>query len=75
MGNPTKKQNALKATDVARTSYSIPEFCAMNDISVSMYGKMRRDGLIPREMRIGRRVLITAESAAAWRVEREAASA
>jgi hypothetical protein len=71
MANPTKEKNALKATGVARTSFSIPEFCAMNDISVSMYGKMRRDGLNPREMRLGRRVLISKESAAAWRVERE----
>jgi hypothetical protein len=79
MGNPTKTEAREKfkkrVTDVPRLAYSIEEFCALVDISVSMYGKMRREGLTPREMRMGRRVLISTEAMAAWRVERETASA
>jgi hypothetical protein len=79
MGNPTKTEAREKfkkrVTDVPRFAYSIEEFCALVDISVSMYGKMRREGLTPREMRMGRRVLISKEAMTAWRTEREAASA
>ncbi len=54
---------------------SISRFCARHDISRATYYNLRQAGLGPREMRIGARVLITAEAAAAWRREREAASA
>jgi hypothetical protein len=77
MPNPNKAEAlaALKAlTGAARAAYSISEFCAMVDISVSMYGKLRREGLTPREMRLGRRVLISSEALAQWRTEREAAA-
>jgi len=53
---------------------SISRFCARHDISRATYYNLRQAGLGPREMRIGARVLITAEAAAAWRREREAAS-
>ena len=79
MPNPTKTQAReefkKRVTDVPRLAYSIEEFCALVDISVSMYGKMRREGLTPREMRLGRRVLISKEAMTAWRTEREAESA
>ena len=79
MGNPTKTEAREKfkkrVADVPRVAYSIEEFCALVDISVSMYGKMRREGLTPREIRLGRRVLISTEAMSAWCAEREAASA
>jgi hypothetical protein len=53
---------------------SISRFCARHDISRATYYNLRQSGLGPREMRIGTRVLITAEAAAAWRREREAAT-
>ena len=56
------------------TAYSIPEFCAANDISEGFYRKLRDQGLAPRETRVLRRVLITVEAADEWRREREAAS-
>lgn len=59
-----------------RLALSIPEFCRAHGISEGMYYKMKKQnrGLIPREMKIGTRTLITLEAAAKWRVEREAAS-
>lgn len=54
---------------------SLPEFCRRNAISLPFYYKLKAQGLGPRELRLGARVLITAESAEAWRREREAETA
>ncbi|MGY3132006.1 hypothetical protein ACVWZM_002688 [Bradyrhizobium sp. USDA 4501] len=77
MANKTKAENAAAAAAAAveRTAYSVPEFCAANDISEGLYRKLRGLGLAPRETRILRRVIITKEAADRWRAEREAASA
>jgi hypothetical protein len=57
-------------------AFSIDEFCARHGpISRSYYYKLKELGLGPREIKIGTRVLISAEAAAAWRREREAATA
>jgi hypothetical protein len=76
---PSKKKAvnaaAAAANAVPRTAFSVPEFCAANNISEGLYRKIRDRGLGPREFRILRRVLITVEAATAWRREREAASA
>jgi hypothetical protein len=53
------------------TAYSIPEFCNANRISEGYYFKLRARGEAPDEMRIGRRVIVTAEALAKWRKERE----
>jgi hypothetical protein len=57
-----------------RLALSIPEFCTAHGFSEGMYYKMRKQGLTPREMKVGTRTLITFEAAAQWRAEREAAS-
>ena len=57
-----------------RLALSIPEFCAAHGFSEGMYYKMRKQGVTPREMKVGTRTLITFEAAADWRTEREAAS-
>jgi hypothetical protein len=75
MPNPSKELLKATTTGAPRLAFSVAEFCALIDISISMYGKMRREGLTPRELRFGRRVLITPESIEQWRREREAASA
>jgi hypothetical protein len=54
---------------------SIAQFCAAHQISESSYFKMRAAGLGPQEIQVGRRRIISLESAAAWRAEREAATA
>jgi predicted DNA-binding transcriptional regulator AlpA len=55
-------------------AFSIDEFCARHCFSRAYFYKLRQEGHGPREMKVGTRVLITAESAAAWRREREAAT-
>lgn len=57
-------------------AYSIPSFCAAHGhLSEAMYFKMKGQGLGPVEMRVGNRILISAEAAAAWRRQRETAAA
>jgi hypothetical protein len=58
-----------------RLALSIIEFCKSHGISQGFYFKLRAQGLGPREMRLGSRTLVTLEAAAAWRAERENASA
>jgi hypothetical protein len=50
-----------------KDAYTIKGFCEAHSISVSFYFKLKAQGLGPREMRLGTRVLITRESAAIWR--------
>jgi|SRR6516225_4701867 hypothetical protein len=54
--------------------FSIASFCRAHGISEAFYFKLRQEGRGPREMRLGTRVFITHESAARWRIEREAAT-
>jgi hypothetical protein len=58
-----------------KAAYSISEFCHDHDISRASYYNMKKSGIGPREMRVNARVLISAEAAADWRREREAAAA
>ena len=55
-------------------AFSIEGFCLRHSLSVPMYYKLRQQELTPAEFRIGSRVLISKESAARWRAEREAAT-
>ena len=57
-----------------RLALSIPEFCRAHSISVSLFFKLKKLGEGPREMKVGARTLITFESAAEWRRERENAT-
>jgi hypothetical protein len=60
--------------DAVVDAFSIPQFCRRHNISESFFHKLQSHGLGPVTMRIGARTLISAESAAAWRRSREAAS-
>jgi hypothetical protein len=64
-----KKRHRPPNTPIA--AYSVPEFCQAHGISVPYYYVMRRKGLAPREMFVGRRRLISMEAAAEWRKARE----
>jgi hypothetical protein len=55
-------------------AFSVTEFCRRNRISVQLFYKLKPQGLMPPTFRLGARVLISREAAAAWRREREAAS-
>ena len=46
---------------------TISEFCKSHRISMSYFYLLRDRGLAPKVMRLGRRILITKESAAEWR--------
>src|SRR4029077_2388951 len=54
-----------------RLALTIPEFCEAHRISEAFYYKLKKQGKGPREMEVGVRKLITFESAAEWRRERE----
>jgi hypothetical protein len=55
-------------------AYTIDEFCAKHRVGRALYFKIKADGIGPKEMRVGAKVLISREAAAAWRRERETPS-
>jgi hypothetical protein len=65
--------NGRKPTDLDATNdadaYSVDEFCARHRISVQLFYKNRQQ--MPRTFKVGTRVLISKEAAAAWRRQRE----
>src|SRR5215831_17906622 len=71
----TKTTQRARFSDLPPGAYTISSFCVAHDLSESFYHKLRPLGLTPREMRVGSRVLISFESAAIWRAEREATTA
>lgn len=54
-------------------AYNVPEFCFTHRISRSHFYALLRNGLGPRLMRAGGRVLISHEAAAEWRRAMEGA--
>ncbi|MGO4506029.1 hypothetical protein AB4Z51_03345 [Bradyrhizobium sp. 2TAF36] len=71
-----KRARPLKVAPLPQCAFSIPEFCKVHGgFSLAMYWKLKSQGLGPVEMRVGRRVLISAEAASAWRREREEVAA
>lgn len=72
MARPEVTGKNLGARDIE--AFSIDEFCLRHCISRAFYYKLREDNRGPREIKIGTRVLISKEAAAAWRREREAAT-
>ena len=57
-----------------RAAFTIAEFCEAHRISRSKFYQLLNEGAAPRLMKVGTKVLITTESAARWRADREAAS-
>jgi hypothetical protein len=55
-------------------AYSLQEFCDRHRISLQLFYKLVTQGLAPQTFRVGTRVLVSKESAARWRAEREAAA-
>jgi hypothetical protein len=55
-------------------AYSVDEFCVRHRISPQLFYKLKPQGLMPVTFKVGARVLISREAAAAWRRARETAS-
>lgn len=55
--------------------YSIPQFCDAVGFSRGTFYNLAKAGKAPRVMRIGRRVVISAEAVEQWRRATEATSA
>jgi hypothetical protein len=51
--------------------HSIESFCQSNGISLRTYFALKHQGKAPREMKVGKRILITPEAEADWRRARE----
>ena len=71
----SKSRTAFAAQpSTPRLALSIAEFCSFHSISEAFYFKLKKQGNGPREMKLGGRTLISLESAAEWRRERENAT-
>jgi hypothetical protein len=55
----------------SKQSFSIEEWCALNNVSRTAFYGLLKAGLAPKTMLVGRRRLISAEAAAAWRAAME----
>lgn len=51
--------------------YDIDSFCKSHRISRALFYLLNKDGRGPKVMKVGRRTLITKESAASWRQRME----
>jgi hypothetical protein len=58
--------------DITLECFTREEFCAAHRIGRTTYHELRKSGKGPVEMRIGSKILISRESAAAWRAARDA---
>jgi hypothetical protein len=72
-----ERENMAKPDDVPRVAYTVPEFCEAHRLSLSMYYKLKKARQGPCEGHAGTKVIITFESAAAWRkrIEKPCATA
>ena len=52
-------------------TYTIPQFCDGHNVSRTHFYALLKEGKGPRLMKVGRRSLISVESAAAWRKRME----
>ena len=68
-----KRKRPRPQQPMTATVFTVTEFCEAHQISQPYYYQLRLKGLGPREMRLGRKVLISHEAAADWRRQREVA--
>jgi predicted DNA-binding transcriptional regulator AlpA len=58
-------------TNIVKQSFSIEHFCVAHGISRATFYNLVKRNLAPRRMKVGKRTLISAESAAEWRIKME----
>jgi predicted DNA-binding transcriptional regulator AlpA len=68
---PKTRAQSAAVPPTPRLALNIREFCEAHGISEGLYYKLKKQGKGPREMKIGARTLITLESAAEFRRDRE----
>lgn len=73
MGLANQRGGSALVLDDPADAYSIEEFCRRHRLSVQLFYKLKNE--MPPTFNVGKRRLISREAAAAWRREREAASA
>jgi hypothetical protein len=71
MAHPVVSGKKMSGAADNLDAYSIDEFCRRHGISPQLFYKLKPEGLMPPTFRLGARVLISREAAAAWRRERE----
>jgi predicted DNA-binding transcriptional regulator AlpA len=59
----------------AKSTYTVAQFCEAHCIGRTHLYHLIKDGKGPRLMKLGRRILISAEAAADWRRQVESATA
>jgi len=68
------KKRPVEKQPVEKQTYTIPEFCDAYNVSRSKFYEILKAGSGPRIMKVGRRTLISVESAEKWRTRIEASS-
>ena len=61
----------ITQSPITKLTYTIPQFCDGHNLSRTHFYALLKEGKGPRLMKVGRRSLISAESAAAWRKRME----
>lgn len=61
-------------TSIQSHTFSVDQFCKAHNISRAKFYQMLKEGTAPRIMKIGKRTLISNESAQKWRAHIEAIS-
>jgi len=69
--NTKRHATSINVSPINQQTYSVPEFCAANRISRAFFYKLLKTGQGPSIMKVGRRTLISLESAIAWRKQFE----
>jgi hypothetical protein len=73
-GEATERKPRKPPSRTPTAMFSIPSFCSAHGISESFFFQLRAEGRGPRVLKLGARVFVTHEAAAAWRKARERAS-
>ena len=71
MRKPGSKNKRPQLALAERSASTIEEFCEAHRISRARYFELKKQGLTPVEMAVGKLRLISHEAAAAWRRQRE----
>jgi hypothetical protein len=75
MVRPEVTGSKVTAGDGDADAYRLRDFCQRNGISLAMFYKLKSKGMAPAIFYVGNRVLVSRESAEAWRRARELESA